>query len=444
MTNPNHKLDRRTFIKTGSAAAAAATAAASFIASKSHAAGNDKVKIGLIGCGGRGGGAAGQALNAASNVEIIGVADAFPDNAKNVIGTLKYYAKNKAQVNIPEDQIFHGFDAYKKLLALDIDVVVIATPPGFRPIHFAAAIEAGKHVFMEKPVAVDAPGVQQILKYAKIADEKNLKVGVGLQRHHENSYIETMKRVKDGAIGDIITMRAYWNSGGVWTRGRKSLEKKYGRKMSEMEYQMRNWYYFNWLCGDHINEQHIHNLDVCNWLKDDFPVEAKAHGGRQVRDGIDHGEIYDHHFVEYTYKDGTKMFSQCRHIQNCWNQVSEFADGSKGSAYMNGTINSKISGKWRFKNKDKNNAYQTEHDDLFSAIKNNKPYNEAYYGAKSTMTSILGRMASYSGKVIKWDAAINSQISLAPKSYDFNAEPPVLPNAQGRYAIPMPGKTVVI
>jgi myo-inositol 2-dehydrogenase / D-chiro-inositol 1-dehydrogenase len=312
-------------------------------------------------------------------------------------------------------------------------MVILATPPGFRPIHFEEAVKQGKHVFMEKPVAVDAPGVRKVLETARIAKEKGLGVGVGLQRHHQNHYVETIKRLQDGAIGDILLTRVYWNGAGVWTRARKP-------DQTEMEYQMRNWYYFNWLCGDHICEQHIHNLDVSNWLKDAHPVSANGMGGREVRTGKEHGQIFDHHFVEFTYEDGSTMMSQCRHIEGCWSQVDEFCTGSKGSSHIGGgRIQMADGSTWRHQGENPN-PYQQEHDHLFAAIRKGEPYSEAEYGATSTMTSILGRMATYSGKVITWDEAINSEKDLSPQDYSFDATPPVVPDSDGNYPVPVPGK----
>jgi len=428
---------RRQFLKTSSVIAGGALAGGLSIGRIAHGdLADETIKIGLIGCGGRGTGAAAQAMNTDGPTKLIAVADAFSDRMAGCLGSLK--GRHKDKVDVPKDHQFVGFDAYKKLLAIkDIDLVLIATPPGFRPIHFEEAVKNGKHVFAEKPLAVDAPGVQQFLSANKIAKEKNLLVQIGLQRHHEKRYIETIKRLKDGAIGDINLMRAYWNGGGVWTRPRKAGQ-------TEMEYQMRNWYYFNWLCGDHINEQHIHNLDVINWLKDGPPVEANAQGGRQVRTSKEHGEIYDHHFVEYTYADGSKMFSQCRHIRNCWNSVSEHAHGSKGSANISGTIYDQAGTKTWSYGRGGGGGHQEEHHDLFAALRKGDRPNEGDYGAHSTMTAILGRMASYSGKAIKYEDALNSKLSLAPAEYDFKATPPVIPDADGYYKIPQPGSAKVL
>src|SRR4051812_18800507 len=355
---------RRDFIKTSAAIAGAAALA--IPASGVYAQSSAEIKIGLIGCGGRGSGAANQALHTNSSVgpcKLIAVADAFKDQADRAVQNLKNEHGDK--VEVPQDRVFVGFDAYKKVIEAGPDMLVIATPPGFRPIHFEAAVKANKHVFMEKPVATDAVGVRKVLEVAKLAKEKNLKVGVGLQRHHQEKYIEAIKRVHDGAIGDIVFLRAYWNGDRPWVRPRAQLQKA-KPDLTEMEYQMRNWYYFNWLCGDHINEQHIHNLDVINWVKNGPPVKASGMGGRQVRTGIDHGEIYDHHCVEFTYADGTVLLSECRHQPGCTNSVSEHAYGPKG--YVNigqHTIKFKDGSDWKYKGKNDGNPYQVEHDDLF-------------------------------------------------------------------------------
>ena len=259
--------------------------------------------------------------------------------------------------------------------------MILATPPGFRPIHFKAAVDAGKHVFMEKPVATDPAGVRQVLAATKIAKEKGLGVGVGLQRRHHAAYIETIKQLQDGAIGDILAARVYWNGSTPWVKKREDLEAKYGHKLTEMEYQMRNWYYFTWICGDHIVEQHIHNLDVINWLKGKAPVKANGMGGCEVRKGPDYGETFDHHCVEFEYDDGTRMFSQCRHIPGCWNSVTEFATGTKGQANIAGGSFTDLKGNetWQTsygrssRSKKYKDPYQVEHDDLFASIRSGNP-----------------------------------------------------------------------
>jgi len=279
--------------------------------------------------------------------------------------------------------------------------------------------------------------VRAVLAAAQLAREKKLKVGVGLQRHHDPAYQETVQRLQRGAIGKIQLYRCYWNSSGVWTRAREA-------GWSEMTYQMRNWYYFNWLCGDHIVEQHIHNLDVCNWLQGAPPVSAQGQGGRSVRTGPDTGEIYDHHAVEFTYADGTKMLSQCRHVGGCWDSVSEHAHGTLGYADVSaGRITSAGGWDWRYRG-DPVDPYQVEHDDLFAAIRAGQPYSEAVNGAHATMTAILGRMATYSGRVLKWDEALASTLSLAPERLAWDAAPRALPDAEGRYPHAIPGVSQVL
>jgi myo-inositol 2-dehydrogenase/D-chiro-inositol 1-dehydrogenase len=411
--------NRRDFLRTSTIAAVGASLAGSLsIARSAYAGGSDQIKVGLIGCGGRGTGAASQALHTEGDVKLVAMGDAFADRLEQSLAELQKDEALKDRIDVPTERRFVGFDAYRNVLDSGVDLVILATPPGFRPIHFAAAVDAGKHVFMEKPVAVDAPGVRAVLEAARQAKEKNLGVGVGLQRHHQNSYLETIKRLQDGAIGDMIAARVYWNGAGLWVHPRKP-------EQTEMEYQMRNWYYFNWLCGDHIVEQHIHNIDVINWLKGKYPIRAQGMGGRQVRTGEDYGEIFDHHAVEFEYDDGSRMFSYCRHIPGCWDSVSEHVLGTKGTADISASVIRTNGEKpWKYRGP-ANNPYQTEHDDLFASIRAGTPLNEAEFGALSSMTAIMGRMATYSGKLIRWDDALNSELSLAPAEYAFDATPPV-------------------
>jgi predicted dehydrogenase len=428
--------NRRDFLKTTSTLAAAAAFAPGVFA-----AGDETLKLALIGCGGRGSGAANQALSTEGPLKLVAMADAFRDRLDGSYNELK--AHHGDRVDVLEENKFVGFDAYQHAIAM-ADVVILATPPGFRPPHFEEAVRQGKHIFMEKPVAVDAPGVRKVLAAAEEAKKKNLKVAVGLQRHHQAGYIDTIQRLHDGAIGDIVAMRCYWNGNSPWVRERKKLEEAAGRPLTEMEYQMRNWYYFVWLCGDHINEQHIHNLDVINWVKQGHPVRAWGMGGREVRKGIDNGEIFDHHAVEFEYADGTRLSSQCRHIPGCWDNVSEHVQGTKGLCDVSSY---RIEGAqaWRSPHANARDPYQQEHDDFFAAIRNDTPYNEtAAYGAYSTMTAILGRMATYSGKEIAWDDAINSQIDTMPKVLGWDADPPTKPDAEGHYPIPVPGRTITV
>lgn len=448
MTKPSSHSSRRGFLQTSATAAAGASVLSSLTAVRAaHVSSDETIKIGLIGCGGRGTGAAEQAMNTEGPTKLVAVADAFGDNLDRSLRSLERSHKDK--LDVPKDRQFTGFDAYQKVLETDCDIVILATPPGFRPLHFEAAINAGKHVFMEKPVAVDAVGVRKVIAANDIAKSKNLAVAVGLQRHHEPIYIETIKRLQDGEIGRIVATRAYWNNDGVWVRPRQE-------KQTEMEYQMRNWYYFNWLCGDHINEQHIHNLDVINWLMNGYPVKAQGQGGRQVRNGKDHGEIYDHHFVEYTYEndgESSVLLSQCRHIPNTWSAVSEFAHGSEGFCNIaDGQIfDAKGQLKWEYKDsegqrRNLHNGHQDEHHDLFAAIRRGEIPNEGEFGAYSTMTSVLGRMATYSGKEIFWKDALASELGISPveKFRSFDDTPPIIPNADGFYPIPTPGVTKVL
>jgi len=430
---------RRDFVKGTSLLAGGILAAPLLSRANFFAGADDTIKIAVVGCGGRGTGAAMQALSSKQNVKIVAMADAFKDNLDNCHKSLTEEINNSIgelakRLDVPEERRFTGFDGYQKAIAL-ADVVILATPPGFRPIHFAEAIKQGKHVFMEKPVATDPAGIQSVLATAAIAKQKKLNVVVGLQRHYQNSYRELYKR-KD-LIGDITSAQAWWDNDGVWVRPRKY-------NQTEMEYQMRNWYYFNWLCGDHITEQHIHNLDVINWFKGGHPVKAQGLGGRQVRKGKEHGEIFDHHFVEFEYADGSILNSQCRHIPGTMSKVDELLVGTKGKIFCGAAHIKDHTGKliYQYDTKMENNPYQTEHDELFAAIaKGEYKFADAENGASSTMTSILGRMATYTGQVIEWDKAINSGIDIHPKVYDWNAEPPVLPNADGYYPIAIPGVT---
>ncbi|MBN2473349.1 MAG: Gfo/Idh/MocA family oxidoreductase [Pirellulales bacterium] len=419
---------RREFLK-GSTAALASTALVGglSIARTAHAAGGDEIKIALVGCGGRGTGAAVNCLSVEDNLKLVAVADAFEDRAKAALQQLQ--TRFGGKVDVPEERVFVGFDAYRGAIDSGADLVLLVTPPGFRPMQYKAAVEAGKHVFMEKPVCVDAPGFRSVMETNRAADQKNLKVAVGLNSRHTPPCVETVKRVHDGAVGEILFERAYGNNPGVWVRPRTPAQ-------TEMEYQMRNWYYFVWLCGDLIVEQHVHLIDLANWLKQDHPVEANGMGGREVRKGKDHGQIFDHHFVEYTYADGSKMFSQCRHIAGCANRAGTFAHGPDGVAATNGTISGKRP--WQYTGP-KVSGHQQEHVDLIEALRKDLKYNEGWFGATSSMTAVLGRMATYSGKVVAWDEAVEKGPDEMPKALAFSAEPPVLPDAGGNYPVPVPG-----
>jgi len=437
-------VSRRTFLQSSAGAASVASLA---MATPVHAAGDDTLKIALVGCGNRGTGAAANALQVAGPVKLWALADAFADrleqshtilsNGGNLRGGSVPTAVAE-RVDVAKERQFVGLDAYK--YAIDaVDVVLLCGPPGFRPEHFRYAVERGKHVFMEKPVATDAPGIRSILATAKVAEQKGLKVGVGLQRHHEPKYLETIRRLRDGAIGDIRMLRCYWNGATI-----KVPVPHDG--LTELEYQVRNWYFFHWLSGDHIVEQHVHNLDVCNWIMGSTPVAAVGMGGRQMRVGKEFGDIFDHHSVEYTYANGIKMFSFCRQMPGCEPLVGEFAVGSRGDADVAGGKIQASEYVWsypRLRSGEKNlggNPYQREHDALFAAIRNNTPHNEAQTGAEATMTAILGRMATYTGRTVTWEEGFNCTRSLAPeKIIDWKTMPLTLPLADGRYPLPAPG-----
>jgi predicted dehydrogenase len=435
----NKNSSRREFVKQSSLIAGGLMVAPFASKATNYFSGaDDAIKIAIIGCGGRGTGAITQALSTKQNVKLVAMADAFRDRLDDCYKELMKDEGDgssvKAKVDVPEERKYTGFDAYKKAMA-HADVVILTTPPGFRPIHFTEAVNQGKQIFMEKPVATDPAGIKKVLEAAEIAKQKKLNVVVGLQRHYQNSYRELYSR--KNLIGDITSAQAWWNNDGVWVRPRQY-------NQTEMEYQMRNWYYFVWLCGDHIVEQHIHNIDVINWFKGGPPVKAQGMGGRQVRKGKEYGEIFDHHYVEFEYADGSKLNSQCRHIPGTMSKVDELLIGTKGKIYCGDAniVDSKGKVLYQYDKKNENNPYQTEHDELFAAIaKGEYKFADTENGAKSTMTSIMGRMATYSGQVLEWDKLLNSGIDLHPKTYDWNALPPNVPDADGYYAIAKPGVT---
>ena len=427
---------RRAFIKTSALATGAMFAPMSMNAMV-HGFGEKKLKLALVGCGGRGSGAAVQALTADPNVELVAMADAFADRLESSLLAIQEHFEGEKTIKVKEKNRFVGFDAYKK--AIDkADVVILTTPPGFRPYHFEYAIAQDKHVFMEKPVATDPAGIRKVLETAQAAKAKKLNVVVGLQRHYQQKYISLLEHVRGGAIGKIRSGQVYWNDAGVWVRKREAGQ-------SELEYQMRNWYYFNWLCGDHILEQHIHNIDIANWFIGDYPIEAQGMGGRQVRNGIDHGEIFDHHFVEFTYASGAVVSSQCRHQPGTMSRVDEVFQGTKGTVTLGKGVVEDLEGNTLFEYPRKwgedPNPYQVEHDRLFASIRSGGVLEDAENAAKSTLTAIMGRMATYSGKKITWEQALNADLQLMPEAVTWDTTPPTLPNAEGYYPIPQPGKT---
>jgi predicted dehydrogenase len=413
MTTENTE-SRRKFLKVSTAAGAALSVNLQ-VARTAHAAGSDTLKLALVGCGGRGTGAVGNALTARDDVQVTALADLFPEKTRYTARALKEQFGSRADVQ--EDMLFEGFEAYLRTLESDVDIVMLATPPGFRPLMYAAAVAAGKHVFMEKPCCVDAPGYRQLLETNQLADEKNLKVVVGLQRRHSQRYNDVVPRLQDGELGKLWMLRCYWNgahAGGGYP-GDPPREQ-------ELEWQIRNWNHFCWLSGDHIVEQHVHNIDVCNWvLRDQHPVEANGMGGRQVRLK---SNMYDHHFVEFTYEDGTKMYSQARQMRGCWNAVTEYAHGERGMMEL-GTNGS--------------DGYEQEHADLVSAIKNDTRLNDGWHGANSSMTAVLGRMATHSGQVVKWDEAVASDEKLTPSLTALADQAPITVGPNGLYPVDQPG-----
>lgn len=422
MNNTGSKTDisRRHFIKSSSLLAAGAAVAPYVITT--HAASDTPIIVGLIGCGGRGKGAAEDAKEAGklagANVKIVAVADVFEDRAKAA-------AK---QFGVDEAMAFGGFDSYKKVLAIkDINYVILATPPGFRSIHFPAAIEAGKNVFMEKPVAVDGSGCRRMYAAGEMAKQKKLCVVAGTQRRHQKGYLETIKRLQDGMIGDIVALRGYWNQGQIWYN-------PWNEKLSDMENQLRNWYHWMWLCGDHIVEQHVHNIDVCNWIMNDHPVKAYGMGGRQIpySNYNTKGHIYDHFAVEFEYKNGVRMFSQCRQIPGCSDNVSEAAVGTKGTSNPGGSIQVKGGEGWRFTDK-AINPYVQEHVDLINTILSGGYINETKTVTDSTLTAIMGRESTYTGQVLEWDAALNAKLNTMPDNPEMGMSLPAVD-------VPTPGK----
>ena len=430
------KKTRREFVKKTALASSAILSAPLALEAMVKVNRESKLKLALVGCGGRGSGAAVHALTADDNVDLVAMADAFADRIETSLMGIQEHFEGEKKIRVKEKNRFVGFDAYKKAINL-ADVVILTTPPGFRPYHFEYAIQNGKHVFMEKPLATDPVGIRKVLDTAKIAKAKKLNVVVGLQRRYQKSYIELKKKIDQGAIGKIRSGQVYWNDAGVWVKKRLAGQ-------TELEYQMRNWYYFNWLCGDHILEQHIHNIDVANWFIGDYPIYAQGMGGRQVRKGKDYGEIFDHHFVEFTYPSGAVVSSQCRHIPGTMSRVDEVFQGTKGSLEIGKGEITDLEGRSQYKyprlGQDPN-PYQVEHNLLFKSIREGKVIADAENGAMSTLTAILGRMATYTGKKITLEQALNSKLQLMPEEVTWDTLPPSLPDVNGKYAIPTPGKT---
>jgi predicted dehydrogenase len=404
--------NRRDFLTYSAATVAASALAVGGV----HAAGSDTLKIGLIGAGGRGRGAAINALKADPNVKLTAICDVFDDRLQD---GLKYILKDKVagpKVAVTPETCFTGFDGYKKLLATDVDMVLLCTSPGFRPMHLQAAIDAGKHVFCEKPVAVDATGVRSVIASAQLAAKKNLNLCSGFCYRYDDAKRETVKRIYDGAIGKPLAIHSTYNTGEIWLRGSPAEWKNW----NEMEYQMRNWYYYTWLSGDHIVEQAIHSIDKSRWLlKDEVPVAAIGHGGRQQRTDPKFGHIFDHFEIVYEFASGAKVFHYTRQMKSCANGVFDHVIGSEGSAeLMAHEIQGPKAWAWPGEH-DFSAMYQNEHNELFAAIRKGKIVNDGENAALSTLMAVMGRACAYTGKRITWEQMLKSKEDLMPKTLEW-------------------------
>jgi predicted dehydrogenase len=445
MTNQHdNRTDRRDFLKTGAVAAGAALATGLLPSGGAFAAGSDEVRVGIIGCGGRGTGAAHDVLRSAKGVKIVALADAFEFRVNGCQRAIEGYVKgdkdvtrhgNQADV---EGRCFHGLDAWKKVIDSDINYLILATPPGFRPQLLHAAVNAGKkmNIFTEKPVASDGTGIRKVLEAYETAKKKGIAIAAGTQRRHQTGYLETMKRVHDGGIGDITAMRCYWMQNHIWFRPRAELS-RHKAPTTDLAFQLHNWYHFVWTCGDHIVEQHVHNLDVCNWALGAHPTRAVGMGARSdLPRGkpIDVGQIYDHFAIDFEYPKGVHMLSMCRQIDNCQGGVSEALVGTRGKCDVNAY---RINGKPVFNRRKDNLPYIQEHTDLIASIRKGEPINELKNVAESTLTAIMGRMSAYTGKAVTWEQALNTRENLVPETLSWEMKVDLAPPA-------VPGQTPLI
>lgn len=441
----SRETSRREFLGASGKAIAAASLAGA-IAARAYAGENNTIKVALVGCGGRGTGAAANALRTQGPVKLHATADVFPDRMAGSIKTLSQQFSEK--IDVPPERQFLGVDAYKK--AIDVldkgDLVLLTTPPAFRPIHLEYAVAKERHVFMEKSFAVDAPGIRRVLKAGEDAKKNDLKIAGGLMSRHSKSLEEAVQRIHNGEIGDVITCWAYRMHAPVGYNARRPGE-------NELQHQIRNYSCFTWMNGSFILDWLIHNLDVCCWVKNSWPVSAQGQGGRAAR--MEPDQLYDHYAVEYTFADGTQLLAQGRHMDKCWGFFGDKIQGTKGSAVLGEGISKPKLYRgyniahgnvcWEYSGPG-SDPYQNEHDLLFAAIRDNKPYNETERCAYAALTGILGRMAAESGQAIRWDDALKSNLELAPglEQYTLDSKPPVEPNAEGKYAIPVPGKSKVL
>jgi len=439
----NDSVTRRNFIKT-SAMVTGATMATQFAMPRAFGAGSDVLRVGVIGCGGRGTGATINCMQADPGIEIVAIGDLFPEAVDAALkrllagevspnglgGETQQY--NVSQVKVTRDKCFSGFDAYKKVCDLpEVDVIITAAPPGFRPIHLDYAIKAGKHVFMEKPVAVDPVGVRSVIASAKLAKEKKLAIVAGTQRRHQAKYLEGIARIHDGQIGEVVSGQCYWNMGNLWkSQAKANWANK--DKWSQMEWQIRNWLFIDWLSGDHINEQHIHQLDVMNWAIGATPKNIMGMGGRQVRTDPMWGNIYDHFAIEYEYDNGVRIQSMCRQTDGAHRRVAEYIVGTKGIAYLN---EGKIVGEnpWQLSGAH-GDPYVVEHKDMIDSIRSGYVLNEGERVAESNLTAICGRTSAYTGKKLSYKWAMkSSKLNLVPETFAFGDNP--------LNPVPMPGTT---
>ena len=422
---------RRRFLKTSAAAVGATIAGDLALSRSAHAAGSDILNVGLIGCGPRGSGAAVNALNADKNARLVAMADVFPEiikasrkNIKNVKGD---------QVTVDDDHCFTGFDGYQRVIDSDVDVVLIALPTHFHPTYLKACVEAGKHVFCEKTHAVDAPGVHTVLAAGDLAREKGLSIVSGLAWRYHTGVSETMKRVLDGAIGDMVSIVETCNTGSLRSRARRP-------EWSEMEYQIRDWFNFFWLSCDLPGLNLVHDLDKASWaMRDEPPVKAWGMGGRETRVGPQYGDAWDHHSIVYEYANGVNMHAYCRQQNGCQTSIADHFYGTKGHCDL---LRCRIEGEtnWEYDGPSCN-RFDLEHVALFSAIRSGNPINNSLYMGRSSMLAIMATWATYTGNIITWDQAMKSTHVLVPERYAFDADPPTKPDTDGNYPMPVPGVT---
>lgn len=418
-----NEITRRNFVKVTTAGTLGLMTSGNF----AYAGGRDSLRVGVIGCGGRGTGAARDAVVSSEQVEIVAMGDLFEDRLDASRKALKEEIGDAYKVD--DSHAFVGFDAYQHVIDSNVDMVILAAPPGFRPAHFTAAVNANRHVFMEKPVSVDVAGALEIMKSGEVATQKGLSVVAGTLYRRQPSFVEAIKCIHDGMIGEIVAAQEYYLTGPIWLRERKS-------GMSDMEWQCRNWYYFTWLSGDHIVEQFVHNIDVINWVFQGHPQSAIAMGGRIARTSPEYGHIYDHFSVEYVYPGDIIVEAKCRQFQGATNRVTNRVVGTKGIADLN-PRNSQIrrhdGGILYEMPEPGGNGYVQEHTDLIKAIRESKPINEASQIAASTLTAVLGRESAYVGQQLSWDEMMASGLDLVPKTLAFGQ----LPMPQ----VPVPGVT---